>query len=463
MRTLISDKAEEALVKAQMDLSTANVPVLVIVEGGSGRVNSRVVNEISRLLEPRSVKYYHFDVSEDGPKAIAHLLMGTPAQGEVSLFDRSWYSVILEHFNGGKDLLKDKVEALNRFEKYLMDNGTFIVKICLKVTADSMEKYADDYRPFTSLNNTFLSVDKVDRVKFALVMDDIISMSDNERAPWDIVDVDDPEDTVKKVAEILTERLTDCLDGDWREADKCDFRKDYPNPRRGLILDMKSPDSADRMEKLSEKLEKLQIMLAVTGRSLICCFEGWDAAGKGGCIKHCCHALNPRGYRVMRVGVPNAVDKAHTHLWRFAEYLPSPGRITFFDRTWYGRMMVEPIEGYCTKEEYERSADEINGFDKMLTDSGAILLKFWLDISNEEQLRRFTDRSEDPLKRWKITDSDWRNRDKWDTYESYIDDMISSTNTEYAPWNVIPAENKKYAQLAVLGKIVEVLDKEIQL
>ena len=191
-------------------------------------------------------------------------------------------------------------------------------------------------------------------------------------------------------------------------------------------------------------------------------FEGWDAAGKGGCIKHISHALNPRGYRVARVGKPTDEDYAHTYLWRFCRSLPGPGHISIFDRTWYGRMMVEPIEGFCTKEEYQRSAAEINTFESMLSDSGAIIIKFWLDIDKDTQLQRFNDRKADPLKQWKLTDEDWRNREKWDIYEEYIDAMISSTNTPDAPWVVVPANNKKYAQLTVMRTLVGVLRRELE-
>ena len=216
------------------------------------------------------------------------------------------------------------------------------------------------------------------------------------------------------------------------------------------------------MDELSSELERLQILLAMSGRSLVLGFEGWDAAGKGGAIKHICHALNPRGYHVARIKAPTAEDKAHTHLWRFARDLPDPGHITIFDRTWYGRMMVEPIEGFCSKEEYSRSADELNGFERIVYEHGIIVLKFWIDIDKDEQLKRFNDRKNDPLKQWKLTDEDWRNREKWDTYDEYVDDMISSTNTPWAPWVAVPGNNKKAARLCVMESVVNILKKELE-
>ncbi|AGI47591.1 hypothetical protein TALC_00592 [Thermoplasmatales archaeon BRNA1] len=217
------------------------------------------------------------------------------------------------------------------------------------------------------------------------------------------------------------------------------------------------------MDRLSTDLEGLQILLSLSGMSVVLVFEGWDAAGKGGCIKHIAHALNPRGYLIDRVKKPTATDLAHTYLWRFASYMPRPGHISIFDRSWYGRMMVEPIEGFCTPEEYSRSADEINTMEHMLADSGAIVIKFWLDITKDEQEVRFNARKEDPLKSWKLTDEDWRNREKWDVYEEYVDRMIASTNTPYAPWVVVPANNKKAAQMQVMSAVVSELKKRLDI
>jgi len=202
--------------------------------------------------------------------------------------------------------------------------------------------------------------------------------------------------------------------------------------------------------------------LSVSGRSLVVCFEGWDAAGKGSCIKHLCHALNPRGYAVYQTKAPTEEESKHTYFWRFLKGIPDRGHITVFDRTWYGRMMVEHIEGFCTEEEYRRSPFEINSFERMMVSDGMILLKFWLDISPDEQLARFNCRMGDPLKQWKMTDEDWRNRSKWDEYDAHVDAMIESTNTDHAPWTVINAASKQYARVEVLRTVVSALKKELK-
>ncbi|WP_400241057.1 hypothetical protein [Methanomethylophilus alvi] len=463
MHSLVSDELEEELNKVQMDIANKDIPVLVIFEGGSGRVISRVVNELDRVLEPRGINYYHFDVEKNGPKAMARLLQCTPAKGEISMYDRSWYATAINRFEGDREDLDAALDVLNRFEEYLLDNGTFIIKVRLAVTPEIMKEYADEYRPYTAMNGTFLSVDRIDHFKYYSLMDDVVAKTDTKRAPWDTVRVGHVEKTVNDAVKVLLKRFKQCIkDDSWKESVKCGIDKVYENPREGLELDRTTDGFKKEMGALSEELERLQILLAVSGRSVILGFEGWDAAGKGGCIKHISHALNPRGYRVARVGKPTEEDYAHTYLWRFCRSLPGPGHISIFDRTWYGRMMVEPIEGFCTKEEYQRSAAEINTFESMLSDSGAIIIKFWLDIDKDTQLQRFNDRKADPLKQWKLTDEDWRNREKWDIYEEYIDAMISSTNTPYAPWVVVPANNKKYAQLTVMRTLVGVLRRELE-
>jgi polyphosphate kinase 2 (PPK2 family) len=467
MKTLVAKNLRKELVREQLDVINKGTPVLVIFEGGSGRVISKVVNEIDRVMEPRRINYWHFDVDTHPSKAFARMLQATPAKSEIVMFDRSWYALAVDRYEGDPEVLDKMVKDINRLEEYLLDNGTCIIKIRLEVSAQIMKQYAEEYRPTTAISGTFLSVDHLDHYKYYRVMDDFISGTDSKRAPWDIVKVGPLQETVTKTVRVLIQRFAEVLEGKMLKVPhrKHVFKEIYPNPRKGLELageDIPEKELKKRIEKLSKKLETLQVLLSVSGRTLILGFEGWDAAGKGGCIKQITHALNPRGYRVMRVGKPTDVDYAHTYLWRFARNLPSPGRIAIYDRTWYGRMMVEPIEKLCKEEEYARSVGEINTFEGLLSEYGAIVIKFWLDIDKDTQLERFNARQADPLKSWKLTDEDWRNRDKWDVYEEYVDRMISTTNTPAAPWVVVPANNKKYAQYYVLKTVVDALEKELK-
>jgi len=190
-------------------------------------------------------------------------------------------------------------------------------------------------------------------------------------------------------------------------------------------------------------------------------FEGWDAAGKGGAIKRLVAPLDPRGYKVAPSGAPNDVERAHHYLWRYWNEVPKAGHFTIFDRSWYGRVMVERVEGFCTRDEWMRAFREINDFEEQLVDSGIVLIKFWLHIDQEEQLRRFERRMEIPDKQWKITDEDWRNREKWSQYLEAVDEMLLRTSTTFAPWTIVEAGSKAFARVKVIETVKERLEAKL--
>ena len=211
------------------------------------------------------------------------------------------------------------------------------------------------------------------------------------------------------------------------------------------------------------QLRDLAYQLYVQKRTLVVVYEGWDAGGKGGNIKRITEKLDPRGYEVYPIAAPQGEDKTHHYLYRFWRRLQPPDekQILIFDRSWYGRVMVERLEGFCTEEEWKRAYREINEFERQLVDFGTILVKFWIHISQEEQLRRFEFRQETPYKAWKLTDEDWRNRQKWDLYEKAINDMILKTSTLTAPWTIVEGNCKWYARVKALRTLVEVLSEEL--
>ena len=211
------------------------------------------------------------------------------------------------------------------------------------------------------------------------------------------------------------------------------------------------------------QLRELANQLYVQKRPLVIVYEGWDAGGKGGNIKRITEKLDPRGYEVYAIAAPQGEDKTHHYLWRFWRRLKAPDekQILIFDRSWYGRVMVERLEGFCTEEEWKRAFREINEFERQLVDFGTILVKFWIQISKEEQLRRFEGRQEIPYKAWKLTDEDWRNREKWDLYEEAINDMILKTSTLTAPWTIVEGNCKWYARVKALKTLVEALSEEL--
>jgi polyphosphate kinase 2 (PPK2 family) len=208
-------------------------------------------------------------------------------------------------------------------------------------------------------------------------------------------------------------------------------------------------------------LGQLGYQVYVQKRPVIMVFEGWDAAGKGGNIKRITEKLDPRGYVVHSIAAPAGEDKTHHYLWRFWRRLPETGEIAIFDRSWYGRILVERVEGFATEVEWQRAYREINQFERQLVDFGTIIFKFWVHISAEEQLQRFESRANTPYKSWKLTAEDWRNRNKWDQYEAAVDEMLLKTSTVSAPWTIVEGNNKWWARIKTLSTVVDKLSHEL--
>lgn len=227
----------------------------------------------------------------------------------------------------------------------------------------------------------------------------------------------------------------------------------------------KSVDSKDEYEKKlrkdQRKLLEQQLKLRQEERSVILVFEGWDAAGKGGAIRRMTEQLDPRGYHVWPIGPPSEDERRHHYLWRFWKRLPDRGAIAVFDRSWYGRVLVERVEGLARKPEWKRAYREINEFERMLCDDGNILIKMFLAITKDEQLRRFKDRESNPLKYWKLGPEDWRNREKWDAYERAVCDMVDRTSTEPAPWHLVEANDKRWARVKILETVCDSIEKAL--
>jgi polyphosphate kinase 2 (PPK2 family) len=208
-------------------------------------------------------------------------------------------------------------------------------------------------------------------------------------------------------------------------------------------------------------LSQLAYQVYVQKRPVVIVFEGWDAAGKGGAIKRLTERLDPRGYVVYPIAAPAGEDKTHHYLYRFWRRLPDRGQIAVFDRSWYGRVMVERIEGFCTEAEWKRAYREINQFERQLADFGTIIFKFWMHISKDEQLRRFEERQNTPYKAWKLTAEDWRNREKWEQYEVAVEEMLLKTSTVTAPWTIVEGNDKAWSRIKVLKTVVETLSREL--
>lgn len=234
-----------------------------------------------------------------------------------------------------------------------------------------------------------------------------------------------------------------------------------PNRLDQVDLTQKLKDKEEYEQALKHwqlKLLDLEQALRTSDRAAVIAFEGWDASGKGGAIKRLLGALDPRGYKAYGIAAPTPEEKSRHYLWRFWDRTPATGELVIFDRTWYGRVLVERVEGFATKEQWERAYDEINQFEQQLHDNGTLVLKFWLHISAEEQLKRFKERQDSPLKSWKLTDDDWRNREKRPQYLKAAQDMFKRTDTADCPWHLVAAEHKWFARVEVLKTTVKRLE-----
>jgi polyphosphate kinase 2 (PPK2 family) len=228
-----------------------------------------------------------------------------------------------------------------------------------------------------------------------------------------------------------------------------------------LSLTVSREDYDERLDRYQARMRKLQYEAYKNKIPIVIVYEGWDAAGKGGNIRRLTQGLDPRGYEVVAIGAPNDIEKRHHYLWRFWREFPKAGRITIFDRSWYGRVMVERVEGFCTEAEWRRAYEEINEMELQFRRFGAVLVKFWIHIDREEQLRRFEERQKIPHKKWKITDEDWRNREKWDAYLVAIEEMLARTSTKHAPWTIVESNSKHYARLKALKTAIKAIKMKL--
>ncbi|MDE3245979.1 MAG: polyphosphate:AMP phosphotransferase, partial [Acidobacteriota bacterium] len=286
-------------------------------------------------------------------------------------------------------------------------------------------------------------------------------------APWTIVEATDFRYQALTVGQFIHDALRRRLDGQANQpvvlAPPLPPRLDSVNVFQTLDLTqrLEKPDYVVELERLQGKLNLLTRHKAFRKRSVVLAFEGSDAAGKGGAIRRVTGALDARIYRVIPIAAPTDEEKAQPYLWRFWRHLPRAGRFSIFDRTWYGRVLVERVEGFCTEVDWMRAYGEINDFEEQLCRNGTILCKFWLTVSPEEQLRRFEARRDTAYKRFKITDDDWRNRDKWDAYQQAVCDMVDRTSPTHAPWTLVESEDKNFGRIKVLKTIVERIEAEL--
>jgi len=458
----------ERLSVLQQKLRESKIPVIIVFEGWGASGKGSQIGKMILNLDPRGFEVITTNEPSEEDERFPFLnkfWLKVPQRGEIAIFDKSWYH----------DYLETKKDNINTFERQLTDDGYLIVKFFLHIDGKEQKNRLDE---LSAKKNSAWRVNDYDLQqnkhynKFYKKFDAMLEDTNTDNAPWNAISGMDKNVALYSILGILVKNIEEKLNA------KLEVKK---AKQTGIIASkmqfplMKMPKLADvdlsctleeddyniQLEYLQNKLQKLSYKLYKKSIPLIICYEGCDAAGKGGNIKRVVESLDPRDYDVSPISAPDSREAAHHYLWRFRNDIPKTGHIKIFDRTWYGRVMVERVEGFCSKEEWKRAYNEINEFEKELTDWGAIVVKFWLQIDKDEQLARFTQRQETPEKQWKITDEDWRNREKWDKYEVAINDMLKYTSTVDVPWTIVESNSKHFARIKTLETIIEAIEMRI--
>lgn len=466
------------LLKAQRELLQADFPVLILLNGVDGAGKGETANLLNEWLDTRLLETHAFDqpteADAERPRFWRYWLR-TPPRGKIGIYIGNWYTqpIVTQVLGRGSGkVLTRQLTEIRKFEQTLADDGALIIKFWFHL---SKAQQKARLTKLESDSKTAWRVTKEDwrRFKryeeFRRVSELALRDTSTGEAPWIVVEGVDPRSRAARVGEELLSRIREHL------ARRGAATPPEPPPdthssdpltildRIDLSQSLEKRDYEPELERQQARLNKLSRKLRRQGKSAVVVFEGWDAAGKGGAIRRVIHALDARQFRVIPIAAPSPEERAHHYLWRFWRDLPGPGRFTIYDRSWYGRVLVERVEGFATRAEWRRAYSEINEFERQLTHDGrTALVKIWLHISPEEQLRRFQEREQTPYKAHKIGPDDYRNREKWSAYEAAADVMVSATSSRAAPWTLIPAESKYVARLraieAISAAIEDILD-----
>ncbi len=465
----------EALLEAQYELQQqGRFAVLILINGIEGAGKGETVKLLNEWMDARLIQVSTFDQQTDEelarPPAWRYWRQ-LPPKGRIGIFFGNWYSQMLQgrvHGRIKNAVLDQAIDTTLGLERMLCDEGTLIFKFWFHLSKQQMKArlkaLQDD--PLHSWRISPLDWQQSKTYdKFVRVGERVLRRTSRDYAPWYVVEGADEYYRSLTVGRILLDGLQAALKAKARPV---------PHPHaapltssldeRGLIDSLDMTQALDK-DSYNEQLVVEQARLSSLMRdkrmrrhSLLAVFEGNDAAGKGGAIRRVIGALDPRQYRIVPVAAPTEEERAQPYLWRFWRHLPARGKFTVFDRSWYGRVLVERVEGFCSTGDWLRAYGEINDFEEQLSEAGVVLVKFWLSIDQQTQLERFKAREQIPFKRFKITEEDWRNREKWPLYRDAVGDMVDRTSTEIAPWTLVEANDKRFARIKVLRTINEALE-----
>lgn len=466
--------ARRRLAGQQMQIKERKLPVLALMEGWGTAGKGSIIGQVIRNIDPRFFQVISLEVAsqEDLRKPfLSRYFTKIPEAGKFVFLDSGWMEEItrlrLQKGLEGK-AYEEKLESIRRFERQLTDNGYLVVKFFFQIGEKEQRKRIEslqkDIDTRWRVSDSDLWQNK-HYEKCQEVYAHYLEMTNSPSAPWYIVDAKTRKWAELQVLETLTEGIDIALQNHAPATPL--LQNVFPLAKMPklseIALDARISEREykEELDKLQEHLGELHNRLYRKQVPVVIAYEGWDAAGKGGNIKRITEALDPRGYQVHPIASPQPYEKARHYLWRFWSRLPKTGHIAIFDRSWYGRVMVERLEGFCSENDWKRAYNEINEFEKELADWGAVVIKFWVQIDKDTQLQRFELRQNTPEKRWKITDEDWRNREKWDAYEVAVNEMIQKTSTAYAPWHILESVDKRYARIKALRIVIEEIEKAV--
>jgi polyphosphate:AMP phosphotransferase len=469
-------RLREELLKAQYALlGSPKFPVIVIIGGVDGAGKGETVNLLNEWMDPRHIMTCAFGEPSDEEAErppMWRFWRALPPRGRIGILFGSWYtSPIVDRVmkKTGETEFLAAIDAVRHFERMLVAEGALVLKFWFHLSKPAQKKRlaALEKDPRTRWRVTPLDYQRFKIYdRFRAISETALRETSTGEAPWIIVEGVDPRYRYLTVGRTLLDALKAKLAGETPPLPA-------PAPLEPPIDERNVINALDYSLRLTDKqyrsdLEKYQGRLALltrkpkfAQRSVIMVFEGMDAGGKGSTIRRITGALDARHYGVIPIAAPTEEERAQPYLWRFWRHIPRQGRVTIFDRSWYGRVLVERVEKFAPEADWMRAYHEINRFEEEQAEHGAIVLKFWLAITKDEQLKRFKLREKTAFKSFKITEEDWRNRKKWDLYERAICDMVERTSTAVAPWHLIPANDKLYARIAVLRTLCEALEAQL--
>ena len=485
---------ETRIGQLQRECKALKIPIMIVFEGFGAAGKGLQIGRLIQSMDPRG--FHVFPIKNETEEERMHPFLWrfwtkTPEKGRIAIYDGSWYRrVLIDRFEKRtkEKELPEAFHSINSFEKQLTDDGTVIIKLFLDISRKEQKKRFEKLQKNKETAWRVTQGDLERNAKYneyAAMMEDMLFKTDTDYAPWTIIEATDRRFATVKIYTTVIKAMADQIEKQERQKKKVTAdqeTEDHMNvsevareadkelrelqvsilSKADLSLKYSREEYEEKLDKLQKKIEKLHGELYRRRIPVVLGFEGWDAGGKGGAIKRLTAKMDARGYAVNPTASPNDIEKAHHYLWRFWRAMPKAGHVAIFDRTWYGRVMVERIEGFCTKEEWQRAYKEINDMEKDLYDAGAVVIKFWMHIDKDEQERRFRERQENPEKQWKITDEDWRNREKWDQYDDAVNEMLLRTSTDYAPWVVVEGNDKNYARVKVLKTVVDAIEERLK-